>query len=273
MGNLQLLSAFLLLSCSIFITQSAPTASTIPTKLIYQFPNGTWLENLAVRPDNSILTTVLTSPDLYLVQPSSSSPDPRLIHHFASHNALLGITELAPYDYQVVATNYSSSTSTTTPGSSAIYRVYFPPPHPDTHPYSSKASITLTTRLPSIGLPNGLATLNTHTILVADSIKGQVLAIDTTTGVSTLAISDPLFAPTTSTFQIGVNGIKVHSATCTLFFTNSQQKIFGRIPIDIETGKATGAASIIAKFPSEPTDPQLAAYDDFALDERGRWRI
>ena len=44
--------------------------------LMFEFPNGTWLENLAVRPSGSIITTILTAPELYLLQPNPRNPKP-----------------------------------------------------------------------------------------------------------------------------------------------------------------------------------------------------
>ncbi|KAL8636981.1 MAG: hypothetical protein Q9228_005692, partial [Teloschistes exilis] len=161
---------------SFFLLTSIATA-LYPTKLLYQFPNGTWLENLAVRPAGTILTTVLTAPDLYLIHPDAKNPSPKLVHHFSSHKSLVGITETTPDTFFVIAANYSGETRSAVPGSSAIYRVFFP------NPYTTDPIVSLAANLPpDTILPNGLTALNPSTLLVADSRTGTILSVNTVTG-------------------------------------------------------------------------------------------
>ena len=230
-----------------------------PTELIYQFPNGTWVENLVVRPSGTILTTLSSSPEIYRIHPSSKRPDPELVHHFTGFTALLGITQATRDSYQVVATNRSSVSSGevyVVPNTTSIYTLTFP------HQRSITPAVRLTTRLPDAGFPNGLATVNPHTILLADSTRGVIIAIDTRTGANHIAISDPLLAPTSS-IPVGVNGLKIHGGT--LYFTNTGQNLLGRIPIDVRTGAALGPAIAIAHGQTPYSGP-----DDFALDEKGQ---
>ncbi|KAL8737020.1 MAG: hypothetical protein Q9181_002107 [Wetmoreana brouardii] len=196
------------LCCYFYLLPPFFVAASYPIEFVYQFPNGTWLENLAVRPSGLILTTVLSAPTLYLLQPGANKQEARLIHNFSSHTGLFGITETTPDTFEVVATNYSFATGTALPGSSAIYRVRFP------HRYSAKAVVSLTVRLPvDVGIPNGLATLNRDIILVADCPKGVVLVGDTRTGQSNHTIAEPSFAPPSS-LPPGINGLKVHGTIC-----------------------------------------------------------
>ncbi|KAL8702314.1 MAG: hypothetical protein Q9201_004484 [Fulgogasparrea decipioides] len=254
------LTKLIALCCYLFPPSFA--AVSYPTELVYQFPNGTWLENLAVRPSGSILTTVLSAPTLYLLQPGAEKQEARLIHNFSSHTGLFGITETAPDTFEVVATNFSFATGSASPGSSAIYRVRFP------HRYSAKAVVSLTLRLPvDVGIPNGLATLNRDTILVADSQKGVVLVVDTRTGTSNVTIAEPSFAPTAS-LPPGVNGLKVEGNQ--LFFTNTRQNLLGRIMLDPKTGAATSPATVIAHVLTGPQFPPSGHYDDFALSPNGK---
>ncbi|KAL9577994.1 MAG: hypothetical protein Q9212_006006, partial [Teloschistes hypoglaucus] len=163
----RILSFFLLTSIAVAL---------YPTKLVYQFPNGTWLEALAVRPAGTILTTLLTSPDLYLIHPDTNNPSPKLIHHFSSHTSLLGITETTPDTFFVIAANYSEEIRSAAPGSSAIYSVHFPNPH------TTDPIVSLAANLPrDTIIPNGLTALNAHTLLVADSRKGNIISVDTLT--------------------------------------------------------------------------------------------
>ena len=220
-----------------------------PTHLIYEAPNDTWLENLAVRGCGSILLTTTTSPDLWLINPFTPSPTPNLLHRFSSGSFTVGITETIPDTFQVIV-------ASATLENNSIYTVSFPI-------NSDVPLIHLAATVSGAGLLNGLATLNPNTVLAADSYKGVVWAIDTLTGASRIAISDPLMAPlTTSVFEstIGINGIKLRGST--LYFTNSAQAIFAKMEIQ-PNGTAINAAEVIAHSPPGTT------YDDFALDGRG----
>src|ERR1700723_2236117 len=68
--------------------------TTLPTRDMYQFPNETWVENLAVRQNGQILVTVLTAPELYLVDPFHTNSPVTLIHRIPEATSLLGIVEL-----------------------------------------------------------------------------------------------------------------------------------------------------------------------------------
>ncbi|KAL8700253.1 MAG: hypothetical protein Q9201_005550 [Fulgogasparrea decipioides] len=243
-------------SIFLFLFSSPFVAALLPTQQIYQFPNGTHVENLAVRSDGSILVTTITAPELYLIQPSSTHPNPQLIHRFNGSTSVLGITETSPDSFQVGVTNVSTLKGV--PGTGSLWTVTFPRRNTAA---KNEAKISLTAKLPGVITPNGLVTLNNRKILLADSAKGIVLAIDTVTGASNAAITDALLAPTAK-FPIGVNGIKLRGHT--LYFTSSAQTLFGKVEIDLKTGAARGPASIIAH-----TLPFGAGYDDFALSNKG----
>ena len=106
---------------------------------------------------------------------------------------------------------------------------------------------------------NGLITLNPSTVLVADTTKGVVWATDIHTGVSRVAINDPLMAPSAS-FPIGVNGLRLRGST--LYFTNTVQSLFAKVSINAN-GTAVGKAVGISHSPGG------GSYDDFALDSNG----
>lgn len=224
-----------------------------PTRLIYEFPEGTWLENLVVRPCGSILLTLITTPDLYLIDPLANDPKPELIHHFSSSLWLTGITEAEPDTYYLIAANGTYKTLTPTPGSNHIYRVRFPKTR-------SAPEISLTATIESPVLLNGLLALNPTTLLASDSTTGAVWAIDVTNGASHIVIQDPLMAPT-SALPLGINGIKLFR-NHTLYFTNSAQQLFASVPINAD-GTAAGPANKIASA------AKGTFYDDFALNKYG----
>ena len=225
-----------------------------PTRLVYQFPEGTWVENIAVRPSGSLLVTLFTSPDLYLIDPSTEHPEAHLVHHFPSNLALSGITETTPDTYYVIGLNVTLATPALL-SSNFIYRVHFPDPSSNRTPDISVAAF-----VPGAIFLNGLVTLNPTTLLASDSVLGAVWAIDITTGTSTVVIKDSLFLPT-SAFFLGINGIRLFR-NHTLYFANSAQDFLATIPIH-PNGTAAGPVTKLAS-PAPGT-----RYDDFALDTWG----
>ena len=219
-----------------------------PTNQIYQFPNRTFVENLAVRPDGSILLSFITAPELYLLKPSSAKPNPQLLYRFDNATSTLGVTEISP-DSFIVAVTTIVGAAQGVPGSSSLWQVSFAKP-------KSTPRITLTTKIPNVVTPNGLVTLNKHKVLLADSAKGLVFVVDVDTGVSSVAITDPLFA--NNGRPISVNGLKIRGHT--LYFTNTAQNILGRVEIDLKTGAALGPASKIVD-----ALPPGKGYGDFAV--------
>ena len=249
-GNMLSPSSAVILFLS--LTNSLLCVALYPTNLVYQFPNGTFVENLAVRPDGSILLSFITAPELYLLQPSSTKPDPQLLYRFDNATATLGITEVSRDTFIVAATNITGP-ARGAPGSSNLWRVSFPKP-------KSTPRITLAAKIPNVITPNGLVTLNKHKILLADSAKGVVFVVDVDTGVSSVAITDPLFA--SNGLPISVNGLKILGNT--LYFTNTAQNLLGRVDINLKTGAALGPASKVVD-----ALPPGKGYGDLALSGNG----
>lgn len=229
-----------------------------PTRLVYQFPKGTWVENLFVRPSGSLLLTLITTPDLYLIDPLASDPNPQLVHRFSSSLWLTGITETNPDTYYLIGANATYANLSPTPGSNRIYRVHFPPDEPSSPPDISVAAV-----VPDAVFLNGLITLNPTTLLASDSTLGVVWAIDVTTGASRIVLRDPLMAPAPAIPKLGINGIRLFQRTRTLYFANSAQALLGRVRIHAN-GTAAGPVVKVASAPNG------TFFDDFALDQHHR---
>src|ERR1700723_3712619 len=97
--------------------------TTLPTRDMYQFPNETWVENLAVRQNGQILVTVHTAPELYLVDPFHANSSPVLVHRIPDVIGLLGIVEVQHDMFYVIAGNRSVATLETAPGSYSIWKI------------------------------------------------------------------------------------------------------------------------------------------------------
>ena len=77
---------------------------------------------------------------------------------------------------------------------------------------------------------------------------------------ATLLTEKPL--GTTPGTNLGINGLRTQGKY--LYFTNSAQGIFGRVPIN-KKGEKTGAIEILA------TRPEGLVYDDIAIDGKKIW--
>ena len=254
-ANMYLASPLLLLPCfaSLLLSSPAPARpQTGDVRTVYQFPNSTWLENLAVRRNGKILATLITTPDLYQIDPFSAGTPAKLILTFASSQSLLGITETEPDVFAVVSGNLSFAAGGT-PGSFAVWSV---------NVRKTPAVVKKIASIPEAKLLNGITLLDATkgTVLIADSSAGVVYRLDTRTGKYKVVIDNELFKGSQSSpFSIGVNGLKIMDFT--LFFTNSQQHILGSVPITTR-GTAIGPFKTIVRNTA-------GLLDDFALAPNG----
>ncbi|KAE9407852.1 hypothetical protein BT96DRAFT_962947 [Gymnopus androsaceus JB14] len=241
--------------------QSLLTANEVT---IHTFPNGTALENLAIRANGQVLTTVSTSPDLYLFNPVVDSAPVTLVHTFPGYSSLLGIVEVQPDQFYVVAGNFSWATLSSTPGSFSIF-------HVDMAQFPYSINVTKTADFPEGGLLNGLCLFSKEEglIYVADSFAGVVSLLQVDTGVHYVAVNLTLTNGVNGTSgieAIGVNGVHVFqppttngTATKYLYFSNTARALLARVPID-DTGAAVGETEVLASD---------LIMDDFTLDDEG----
>jgi hypothetical protein len=91
-------------------------SSTKPVlRTVTQFPNLTWVENLAVRSNGQVLVTLLTTPELVLVDPFNDGKQV-VVHQFPNVVGLTGIAEIAEDVFAVASGNFSVKTFSSTPG-------------------------------------------------------------------------------------------------------------------------------------------------------------
>ena len=260
-----ILKSFIYLFCLFRLTLSAPAAAPIadassaaynsPTRDIYQFPNkGNWVENLAVRYNGQIIITRLDVPEIYQVNPFTPGQAPTLITTFPSALSTLGITEVTPDVFAVVTGNFSLTTFVIDPGSFAVWKV-------DMRKYhgTGTAKVEKVTNIPEAKLLNGATVLDAAggTILVADSQLGVVFRVDINTGAYRTVQDDPTMKGLPGgRLPIGINGVRVRNGN--LYFTNSDQNLFVKVPINVD-GTVSGAYITIVKSTQ-------GTFDDFALD-------
>ncbi|MEU9348047.1 hypothetical protein AB0D74_43315 [Streptomyces sp. NPDC048278] len=109
--------------------------------------------------------------------------------------------------------------------------------------------------LPADGLPNGLALdARTHTLYVADSVRGSIWKVPTTGGTATAWSTAPELAPAGF---LGANGLKVHNGA--VWATNLDRGTVLRIPV-LRDGRAGRAQTRADGMPG---------IDDIAFTGRG----
>ncbi|KAL6233641.1 hypothetical protein BDW75DRAFT_251927 [Aspergillus navahoensis] len=216
---------------------------------IYQFPHGSWLENLETGPSNSILATRLDIPAVYQITPPQARCGPiagtasaKLIQTFPGVTGALGIAEYKKNHFAVIAGNFSLETKEPTAGSYAIWDVWFSGARLDR--VSSKKIVDI----PEAGFPNGMTLLNKSGILlIGDSWNGTVYRLNPETGDYRVILQDETMKPQSGT-NLGLNGI--HTVTIGdetfLYYTNSLKETLGRVRIDPGNGRAIGPYTTLA---------------------------
>ncbi|KAL2692402.1 hypothetical protein Neosp_002809 [[Neocosmospora] mangrovei] len=223
---------------------------------------GVFVENLAVRPNGNLILNTISQGQIYSLDPSQNNPEVHVVASIEGVNALTGITPVGKDVYAVAGSNLDTETAQFHNGSMKIALVSF-----EKCGKSAKdtASVDVIIEGTDIGPVNGITTLprHQHIVLGADSTRGKIVRIDTIKRTAEDAFQDDLLAPVPDpSYPLGVNGIKIFKNH--LYFTNTAQRIFGRVKID-QFGNKAGDSEIIAQLPAG----SAAAPDDFVIDKHG----
>jgi hypothetical protein len=246
----------------------------LPVRDVYQFDTDTWIENLAVRPNGDLLLIVdedINNPvhpvALYqLANPTSPQPELSLVYSFNPLGTILGIAEIQPEVYAVLAENFTGSFEAV-PGTVRLY----------TFDYNNgdDADPIVTEVIPllpnsTIG-PDGIAALpgQPDTVLVADMYASLVWAVDITTGGTTVFAQTPEMAEAYNFTHMGINGLRVGQDEY-LYFTNSDLKSVYRLPLDLENCGSEAAPELQhAELVANLTDVSPVFIDDFTIGKDG----
>lgn len=238
------------------------------TRTIYQFPNNTYVENLAVRPNGQILANVLTSPQVWLIDPELPGRAV-LVHEFSSVLGLSGIVEYRPDVYAIAGGNISLTTGESVVGSWSIWSL-------DLRGLNITSNESISAQPPALSkiadVPpatflDGMALLSgpeKQLLIVGDVRTGTVYSVDIDTGGYAAVINNTFTAPAPDYAfgPSGTNGIQIRSDT--MYFVNTGQKKLNRVQLDISDGIPVGDFQTIAQ-----TLTPLDQWDDFALDDEG----
>jgi hypothetical protein len=256
----------------VFAIEATATALPLPAhkhdiiQTRYQFPNETWVENLAVRSNGNVLVTLLSSPEVWEIDPSEED-SAKLVYQFPQVLSALGIAELQPDIFVVAVGNITLPAIASEPGSYSAWTI-------DLRQYrkqhAQSARVTKIADLPQANFLNGLCSLpgQPNTILLADSAQGVIYTLDTMTGASRTWLDDPAFKPNSSIpVKSGINGLHVQGGY--LYSTNTfSAPALARVPIDEVSGEAAGPVETIIGAPSWKVNIGDQA-DDFTFDGEG----
>jgi sugar lactone lactonase YvrE len=220
---------------------------------IAYFPEQFFLENLAVRPDGSILVTVLSEKQLwYVPAPGSDLPvDPVPVHTFDA--LTMGIVEAEPDVFYLC-----------TFGPATVERV-------DLRDWKPGVPITAT-RVLTFDEPgavlNGCCLIAPRIMLVADSLAGLIWRIDlaedglTATPRVWLQHDSMAFLPDNPLnpgwAQPGINGVRYAARGNFVYYTSTALKLFMRVAVDPDTHEPAGEPEFVAGG---------TMADDFCIDE------
>ncbi|KAF3052269.1 hypothetical protein E8E11_011565 [Didymella keratinophila] len=246
-----LLTSLLAATASFFASTHASTPRTI-----HQFSNPTWLENIAAMRNGSLLVTVIGRPEVHIVHPLVTPATAALIATIPDVNAVFGITELSNDVFAVAAGNYTTDNAPV-PGSFSVWSV-------DLGHKRGAAKVDKIADVPGVGMINSLAALDKHSLLLADSWKGNIASLDMTNGKTGIWFEDKSTASNFSApgLPLGVNGIKVHRDW--MYFTNTVHSSLSRVRLDRAISGVLGDVETLAQGDT------VAVPDDFAVLEDGR---
>jgi hypothetical protein len=232
-----------------------PVARIARLSTVATFPKGSFLENLAVRSDNSLLVTSLKTHELWYVPPAKPGEQaaPALLHTFDKPTMSLVEPEQDVF-YLCTSDGYATHASD-------LYRV-------DLRGWKPGKAIQpqRVLKFPSaVRALNGSCLVGPRTILVADCFASLIWRVDLSEdGLSAsssiwLKHYSMLYHPgEMKPEQPGVNGVRFAPKTSYLYYTATVLKLFMRVRVDRETLAPVGVPEYLGG------DKMM---DDFCIDE------
>lgn len=207
--------------------------------VIYEWPEGTWLNHLVIRPNGQLVMTMYDRPEIHVFEPLEPDAAPLLAHRFANNTRINAIAEYIPDYYAVLGTIYNSTDSSYT---SQLWKLRL----------DSIAGPRLDwlAEVPDADNIVSLTALN-YTHLLAANREGAINTINVNTGANIPALSDPTMIP-------GISTVKYRAPY--VYYTNTVQGTFARVPIDPQTMEALAPAEVIVDRATGIMDVALAPF-------------
>jgi hypothetical protein len=222
--------------------------------LAAEFPMKSFLENLAVRADNSVLVTKMLEKEVWYVPPVSGALPVRPTCIVTYEQPTLAIVEVAPDVFFVATSNLYTTHECYL--QRLDLRGWQPgqPPKTETVHALPKECLSL----------NGGCLIAPGVLLLADSFGGMIWRIDFASDSAKPTARVWLKHPSLNSdpngpdpSQPGVNGLQFDARKAHLYYTSTVPHVFMRVPVSPDTHEATG-------------DPELVSVgrmaDDFLLD-------
>ncbi|KAL2678378.1 hypothetical protein Neosp_009124 [[Neocosmospora] mangrovei] len=221
--------------------QAFPSPQVSILRQVYQFPHGTWVENIAVRPNGNLLVTLVNQPELWeIVSPHQpESTQAHLIYRFDGAGMATGITEITPDVYVVLTPNRVWEVDLT----------------------KAATRTRLISSIDKAGSLNGMTLLNQQegTVAIADCQLGVVWRLNTKDGSHAVMLQHESMAANDELGPLlGINGLRKHQDF--VYYVNTPRGLYGRVRVDVTSGHALGPYEIISKG---------VMADDFAISPHG----
>lgn len=222
---------------------------------VAEFPTHYFLENLAVRQDNSILVNVANQKELWYVPPADRDRVvlPIRLHTFKENAA--GIVEIEPDVFILFSGNVYSTHE------AFLHRLDLRDWKAGT-PIAPKLVCQFPERARGV---NGACLLGPGVVLVADCFAGLIWRLDFAAGTDQPSFrvwleheSMGYFPGKMKPEQPGVNGVRYAAKTNYLYYTATAKKLFMRVKVDPETLEPAGSPELVVAG---------RMGDDFLIDE------
>jgi hypothetical protein len=246
----------------------------LPWKTIATFPVGTFLENIAVRANGTLLVSSMLAGEVFFLNPNAEDPQSTVkkVHTFVLEGT--GVDEkkeeeegVGEYGRGMVAEAivedlrnkdhfYTFSGKHGQTGTWAMFKIDM-----RLFEQNGTASVDKIADVPWARWLNGATFIpGTSTVVVADSLQGQLISCDVDTGDVGIWLEDPLLAKFTDRPPWpGVNGVQRYRGH--IFVTSSDRALLLRAQFSEFTGEyIRDSLTVMAEG---------LAGDDLAFDEEG----
>ncbi|TVY64179.1 hypothetical protein LSUE1_G008205, partial [Lachnellula suecica] len=251
-------------------THDPGLTALIPSHTIATFPTGTFLENLAVRPNGTLLLSSMNTGEIFFLDPHHASPQSTvlLLHSFnaASSQEPVSTSESAygnSYTAEALVEDpntpdvfYTFSGIHTRPNTWSIFSLdlrNFSPSDP------TRITVTKVAPVPTATWLNGGTMLPSGILLIAESNQGQILSYNLNTRTLGVWLDHDLLGRVTGRPEWpGVNGLQYFRGS--VFATVSDRAILVKMAVTPDGAYEEGSLEVVAED---------ITGDDLAFDERG----
>ncbi len=207
------------------------------------FPMKSFLENLAIRADNSVLVSKMLEKELWYVPPVGGAlpVQPTCIHTY--DQPTLAIVEVTPDVFYLATSNLYTTHE------SYLHRLDLRGWSPG-QPIKTETVLTMPGECLSL---NGGCLVAPDVLLLADCFGGMIWRVDIPSEGGQPSArpwlkhasmdSDPNGPDWT---QPGVNGLKFHAKQGRLYYTSTVKQLFMRVAVDPETHEAMGETEFVS---------------------------